>query len=162
MARSTARRFLFFGAGALLVLVWLLYFLRLHDPALPALVYAGWAVMAGGYVLIFLSIRTLRRQGKPKAGQDFAHTTRLIEHGIYAAVRHPLYLGWLLMYGAAMFVSQHWLVLILALLGSGCVYGIARLEELDLVKRFGSAYEQYMRSVPGMNLLTGIWRRARR
>jgi hypothetical protein len=33
--------FLFFGASALLVVVWLLFFLRLHDPAFPALVYAG-------------------------------------------------------------------------------------------------------------------------
>ena len=127
MARSTAHGFLFLGASALLVVAWLLYLLRLHDPASPALVYAGWAVMAGGYILMFLSIRTLRTQGKRKAGQDFTHTTRVVEHGIYAAVRHPLYLGWLLMYVAAMFFSQHWLVLILALLGSGCVYGIARL-----------------------------------
>ena len=162
MARRTTYWFLFFGASALLAVVWLLYFLRLHDPALPALVYVGWAIMAGGYVLIFLAIRTLRTRGKRKAGQDFTHTTRLIEHGIYAAVRHPLYLGWLLMYVAAMFFSQHCLVLILALLGSGCLYGIARLEDQDLVKRFGSAYEQYMHSVPGMNLLAGIWRLVRR
>ncbi len=161
MARSTARGFLFFGASALLVVAWLLYFLRLHDPAFPALVYAGWAIMTGSYIVIFLSIRTLKTQGKPKAGQDFAHTTRLIEHGLYAAVRHPLYLGWLLMYVAVMLFSQHWLVLVLAPLGSGCLYGIARLEDQDLVKRFGSAYEQYMHSVPAMNLLAGIWRLVR-
>ncbi len=58
MARRTASGFLFFGAGALLVLVWLLYFLRLHDPAFLPLVYAGWAVLAGGYILIFLSCST--------------------------------------------------------------------------------------------------------
>ena len=158
MARSTAHGFLFFGASALLVVVWLLYFLRLHDPAFLVLVYAGWAIMAGGYILMFLSIRTLRTQGKRKAGQDFTHTTRVVEHGIYAAVRHPLYLGWLLMYVATMFFSQHWLVLILALLGSGCVYGIARREDRELVAKFGRTYEQYMRSVPGMNLLAGIRR----
>ena len=90
MERKTVHGFLFFGASALLVVVWLLYFLRLHDPAFPPLVYAGWAVMAGGLVLIVLAMRTLGTQGRPQPGQDFTHTTRVVEHGIYAAVRHPL------------------------------------------------------------------------
>jgi len=158
MARRTAHGFLFFGASALLVVVWLLYFLRLHDPAVPPLVYAGWAVLAGGFTLIVPAMRTLGTLGRPQPGQDFTHTTRVVEHGIYAAVRHPLYLGWLLMYVTAMLFSQHWLVLILALLGSGCVYGIARLEDRDLVKRFGPAYERYAQSVPRMNLAAGIVR----
>lgn len=162
MKRKTAQGCLFFGACALLVVVWLLYFLWLHRPASPALVYVGWAVLAGGLVLIVLAMWTLRTQGQPEPGQDFTHTTHVVEHGIYAAIRHPLYLGWLLMYVAALSFSQHWLVLLLALLGSGCIYQIARLEDHDLVARFGPVYERYMEKAPRMNLVAGILRILRR
>lgn len=156
MARRTVHGLLFFGASSLLLVVWLLYFLWLHDAIFPALAYAGWPILAGGFALIFLSTRTLKTHGQTEPRKDFTHTTRVVRHGIYAVVRHPLYLGWLLMYVAAMFFSQHWLVLILALLGSGCLYGIARWEDQELVARFGPAYEQYMQSVPRMNLAAGI------
>jgi protein-S-isoprenylcysteine O-methyltransferase Ste14 len=158
MTRRTTHGFLFFGASALLVAVWLLYFLWLHQPALAALVYIGWAILASGLLLIGLAMGTLGAQGRPQPGQDFTHTTVVVEHGIYAAVRHPLYLGWSLMYAAAMCFSQHWLILILGLLGLGCLYLIAQREDEDLVAKFGSAYEHYMRSVPRMNLAAGILR----
>lgn len=162
MTRITGQGLLFFGASALLVVVWLLFFLRLHQPTCPALVYVGWGILAGGLVLMVLAMRTLRMQGEPESGQDFTHTTHVVEHGIYAAVRHPLYLGWLLIGVAAMFFSQHWLVLLLALLGSGCLYGIAWLEDYDLIERFGPAYERYMQKVPRMNPAAGLLRILRR
>jgi len=144
------------------VIVWFLFFRWLHQPTLVVLVHIGWVVLAGGLALIVLAMRTLGTKGKPQPGQDFTHTTHIVEHGIYAAVRHPLYLGWLLMYVAAMLFSQHWLVVLLALLGSGCLYGIARLEDHDLVERFGPAYERDMQAVPRMNLAAGILRLLRR
>jgi protein-S-isoprenylcysteine O-methyltransferase Ste14 len=162
MKLREAHGLLFFGASALLVATWLLYFLRVHYPAIPPLICAGWVVIVGGLVLIGLAMWTLRAQGRPQPGHDFAHTTRVVEHGVYAAVRHPLYLGWALMYVAAMFFSQHWLILVLGVVGIGCLYLIALVEDRDLVAKFGSAYEQYMRSVPRMNLAAGILRLLKR
>jgi len=83
-------------AGVLLVLTWLLYFFLLHIPVLQWLVYAGWVILAIGLVFIFLPMVVLHSKGKPEEGKDFAHTTTIVDSGIYAIVRHPLYLGWLL------------------------------------------------------------------
>lgn len=145
-------------AGVLLVLTWLLYLLEFHDSAIEPLVYAGWIVLGIGLTLILLAIVTLRAKGRPAEGKDFASTTTLVRDGIYGVVRHPLYLGWLLMYVAAILFSQHWIVATLAVLGTACIIQITRQEDRHLIGRFGDAYERYMDSVPAMNLAIGIAR----
>jgi protein-S-isoprenylcysteine O-methyltransferase Ste14 len=149
---------MFFFAGILLVLVWLLYLLEFHDPAIELLVYVGRLVLVVGLTLILLAIATLRARGRPAEGKDFTSTTTLVKAGIYGMVRHPLYLGWLLMYVAAILFSQHWIVTILAALGMACMVQITRQEDRHLIERFGDAYEQYRDSVPALNLVTGVAR----
>ena len=153
---------MFFFAGILLALVWLLYLLEFHDPAIGLLVYVGWLVLVVGLTLILLAILTLRARGRPAEGKDIASTTMLVKDGIYGLVRHPLYLGWLLMYAAAILFSQHWIVAILAALGIACMVQITRQEDRHLRDRFGDAYEQYRDSVPALNLATGMARLCRR
>jgi protein-S-isoprenylcysteine O-methyltransferase Ste14 len=120
-----------------LFLSWLLYFFLLHTPSLKALVYVGWAALAAGIVLMYLAVRTLRVKGRPEEGEDFAHTTLIVDSGIYAVVRHPLYLGWSLMYVAVICLSQHWLIAALGILGVACTSLIARQEDRHLVEKFG-------------------------
>lgn len=145
-------------AGVLLVSTWLMYFFLLHNPVLQWLVYAGWVILAVGFVFIFLPMVVLRSKGKPEKGKDFAHTTIIVDSGIYAIVRHPLYLGWLLMYVVVILFSQHWLVGILGILGVVCMYLISRQEDQYLIEKFGDTYERYMKSVPAMNVFVGIMR----
>jgi protein-S-isoprenylcysteine O-methyltransferase Ste14 len=123
----------------LMVAAWMLYFVRFHDPAFQLIVYAGWAVLVAGLALIFSSMFYLRTRGQPEEGGDFTQTTQLVQSGLYAVVRHPLYLGWLLMYLAAMFLSQHWIVAVLALLGMASMVLIVRQEDRFLIERFGDA-----------------------
>ena len=156
---------MFYTASVLLFLSWLLYFFLLHAPPVRVLVYVGWAALTAGIVLMYLATRTLRVKGRLEEGQDFVHTTLIVDSGIYAVVRHPLYLGWLLMYVAVICLSQHWLIVVLGILGIACMYLIARQEDRYLVEKFGDSYEKYAKSVPAMNFLTGIVRliqRARR
>jgi steroid 5-alpha reductase family enzyme len=82
--------------------------------------------------------------------------------GIYAVVRHPLYLGWLLAYVALILLSQHWLTAIIGIPGMVCVYLISRQEDNRLVEKFGDDYKHYMQKVPRMNLLDGVIRLIRR
>lgn len=152
----------FATAGVLLVSTWLLYFLLLHNPVGQSLVYAGWAILAVGLVFIFLPMVVLRRKGRPEKDKDFTHTTTIVDSGIYAIVRHPLYLGWLLMYIAVMLFSQHWLIVIMGILGVVCMYLISKQEDQRLIEKFGDTYERYMKSVPAMNVLAGIIRPLRR
>jgi len=148
----------FATAGVLLASSWLLYFFLLHDPFVEGLVYVGWVMLAVGLVFILLSMVVLRSKGKPGKGRDFTHTTTIVDKGIYAIVRHPLYLGWLLMYAAVILFSQHWLIAIMGILGIVCMCLIARQEDRFLIRKFGDAYEKYMKSVPALNVLAGIIR----
>ena len=152
----------FATAGVLLASSWLLYFFLLHNPVVQWLVYAGWAILAVGLVFIFLPMVVLRSKGRPEKDKDFTHTTTIVDSGIYAIVRHPLYLGWLLMYIAVILFSQHWLIVIMGILGIVCMYLISRQEDQRLIEKFGDTYERYMKSVPAMNVLAGIIRPLRR
>jgi len=158
------RRFsLAFGiAGSTFVLCWLLFALFFHNPSSQGLFVLGNLTTAMGLVLILLAIGTLRARGRPEAGKDFAASTVLVRRGVYAVVRHPLYLGWLLLYPAAMLVSQHWLVILLGTVGAGSMLAICREADRELVGKFGAAYAEYMREVPRLNLVVGIARKAAR
>jgi protein-S-isoprenylcysteine O-methyltransferase Ste14 len=92
--------FLYCIAGALLVLAYsLLWFLDTPD-GVQMLRYIGGGILVVGLILIILPRFAFRSKGKPEKGKDWTETTIVVDTGIYAVVRHPLYLGWLLMYYA--------------------------------------------------------------
>ena len=115
-----------------------------------------------GIILIILPRFTFRSKGKPEKGKDWTETTIIVDTGIYAVVRHPLFLGWLLAYVALILLSQHWLTAIIGIPGMACVYLISKQEDQHLIKKFGDDYKLYMQKVPRMNLLVGIIRLVRR
>jgi protein-S-isoprenylcysteine O-methyltransferase Ste14 len=103
----------------------------------------------------------------PEVSQYIPDTPRTYEEtivysGIYVIVRHPLYLGWLLMYIAVMLFSQHLLIVIMGILGVLCMYLISRQEDQRLIEKFGDTYKKYLESVPAMNVLAGIIRLLKR
>jgi len=153
---------LYYVAGALLVLAYsLLWFL--DTPAgVQLLRYIGGGILVVGLILIILPRIAFRSKGKPEKGKDWTETTIIVDTGIYAVVRHPLYLGWLLIYVALILLSQHWLTVIIGIPGMVCIYLISRQEEQRLIKKFGADYKDYMQKVPRMNLLAGIIRLVRR
>ena len=162
MKQWTKDRFLYYVAGALLVLAYsLLWFLDAPD-GVQILRYIGGGILVVGLILIILPRFAFRSKGKPEKGKDWTETTIVVDTGIYAVVRHPLYLGWLLMYVALILLSQHWLTAIIGIPGMACVYLISRQEDQRLIKKFGDDYKDYMQKVPRMNLLAGIIRRVRR
>jgi protein-S-isoprenylcysteine O-methyltransferase Ste14 len=98
----------------------------------------------------------LRSKGGVAKGEGYVQTTVLVDSSIYSVVRHPQYLGWLLMYPAMMLFNPHWLIVGLGLLGMACVYLFTRQEDEHLVEKFGKPYGRYMQTVPRMNLIAGI------
>ena len=161
MTRREPGRFLYYAAAILLFLTWLSLFLE-NDSALGWVQAVGWLLVGAGIVLIFLPMFVLHRKGHPEEGKDWTHTSTLVDTGIYAVVRHPLYLGWSLMYPALVLASQHWLTVAIALPGLVCVALISKQEDQLLIAKFGNAYERYMRDVPALNLPAGIIRRLQR
>lgn len=147
----------YYAAAIFLFLTWLSLFLE-YNSALGWVQAIGGLLVGAGVVLIFLPMFVLRRKGQPEEGKDWTHTSILVDTGIYAVVRHPLYLGWSIMYPALVLVSQHWPTAVVALPGLVCVALISSQEDQRLVAQFGDAYEGYMRDVPGLNLPAGIIR----
>ena len=155
---SSDHGLLFFAACVLLILAWLSLWFVSNPASLRALWYAGWLIWALGIVLIVLAIFTLRSQGKAEKGKDWAHSTVIVDRGIYAVVRHPLYLGWSLMCIAVALFGQNWPAVLAVIPGITCVYLISRQEDLLLLEKFGDAYARYAQAVPAMNILVGILR----
>jgi len=158
MKQWTKDRFLYYVAGALLVLAYSLLWFLVTSVDIQLLRYIGGGILVVGLILIILPRFVFRSKGKPEKGKDWTDTTVVVDTGIYAVVRHPLYLGWLLMYVALILLSQHWLTAIIGIPGMVCVYLISRQEDQRLIEKFGDDYKCYMQSVPRMNFLAGIIR----
>lgn len=154
--------FLYYIAGALLVLAYSLLWFLDTPVGIQLLQYIGGVILVVGLIQIILPRFVFRSKGKPEKGKDWTENTIVVDTGIYAVVRHPLYLGWLLMYVALILLSQHWLTTIIGIPGMACVYLISRQEDQRLIEKFGDDYKDYMQEVPRMNLLVGIIQLIRR
>lgn len=130
---------------------------------LQALFYGGWVVFALGVLFFLSSLLSFSKRGKPAEGRGLMYTTVLVESGTYGIVRHPQYLGMVLMLCASMLVSQHWSF---AVIGATLIVSMfakwIRDEEEHLIAKFGDDYRRYMEKVPRMNLFLGIIRLLRR
>lgn len=154
--------FPYYVASVLLVFAYLLLWFIDNPAGIKELRYAGWIIFAVGLVLIFLPMFVFRSKGKVKKGKDWTKTSVLVDTGIYSVIRHPLYLGWLLLYLAIIFWSQNWLTIIIGVTGMICVYLISIQEDQRLVEKFGDDYKDYMQKVPRMNFFSGIIHLVRR
>ena len=123
----------------------------------------GWVVWALGMVLVMAPIVMFPRRGGVPKGKSFVKTTRLVDTGIYAVVRHPQYTGGILaLFLTTLLWYPHWLFGVLGVIGTVVIYLGCREEDKYLVGKFGDEYKDYMQRVPGMNFLLGIIRLLRR
>ncbi len=120
--------------------------MNLFPPVIEELVFAGYAVLGIGILFFILSIFTLLRN----------RTYSIVKSGIYSIVRHPMYLGGILMFFSHIFFGQNWIILIGTILGIVCCYLIIILEDQRNIEKFGNEYRVYMKKVPRINLLSGI------
>ena len=119
----------------------------------------GWVVWAVGMVLVMAPIVMFPRRGGVLKGKSFVHTTRLVDTGIYAVVRYPQYLGGILaIFLATPLFYPHWLFVVLGIPGVVILYWSTKSEEQRLIERFGDDYQSYMKRVPRMNILLGMFR----
>jgi protein-S-isoprenylcysteine O-methyltransferase Ste14 len=74
--------------------------------------------------------------------------TGVIREGVFSVVRHPIYLGEILLYLGLLIIRMSVAATIVWLLAIGFLHYISRHEERLLLARFGTDYAQYMREVP--------------
>jgi protein-S-isoprenylcysteine O-methyltransferase Ste14 len=154
--------FLYWIAGASLIAAWVLPGLLGPCHRLQALRGVGWGIWTVAVGLIWASLLSPWDKGVAQQGEDEVCASITVDGGIYAVIRHPRYLGWLLVYVAVVMLAQHWLAVTSAIPGMACVYLISRREDRRLVEKLGPAYERYMQCVPALNLVTGLIRLLRR
>ena len=105
----------------------------------------GWVVWVGGMIMVMAPIVMFPRRGGVPKGKSFANTTRLVDTGIYAVVRHPQYTGGVLaIFLTTLLWYPHWLFGVLGVLGTVVVYLSCREEDKYLIEQFGDDYQRYM------------------
>jgi protein-S-isoprenylcysteine O-methyltransferase Ste14 len=123
----------------------------------------GWVTLVGGMILVMAPIIMFPRRGGVAKGKSFVQTTRLVDSGIYAVVRHPQYTGGIVaIFLTTLLWYPHWLFAVLGVAGTVVVYLGCREEDKLLIKKFGDDYKAYMERVPRTNFFLGIIRLLRR
>ncbi|UCF20313.1 MAG: isoprenylcysteine carboxylmethyltransferase family protein [Gemmatimonadota bacterium] len=124
----------------------------------------GTAALILSAVFIFSPFYLLKRHGGVQAGSKYFDTTAVVDRGVYGVVRHPQYLGYMLLVSGFALRSQSFWTVMLALCANVFFYVQARKEEGFCVQSLGNAYEDYLKRVPRFNFVSGFlrhWRQAR-
>ena len=145
-------------AGALLIAQFALMWIVDATIDVEGLETLAWAVWLVAMALLAASTLTLRSRGQAPEGRDFVETEELVATGVYGLVRHPMYLGWAMMYAVMFLFKPNWMLAALGLAGAACVYLFSLQEEARLKEKFGLAYGRYMQAVPRFNLVAGAIR----
>jgi protein-S-isoprenylcysteine O-methyltransferase Ste14 len=133
-------RFLAFESVFILLLLNIRIWFR--DPFSPVHI-ASWLLLifsiypaVAGYIL-------LKKRGQP--GRNFENTSRIVKSGIYRYIRHPLYLSIFMFGSGVMLKSPGTFQLILGGIIVVAIWFTARVEEKEMIRKFGAEYEDYMK-----------------
>jgi protein-S-isoprenylcysteine O-methyltransferase Ste14 len=102
----------------------------------------SWILLGGSLLVAILGFYRYYHHGKPADGME--RTTRLITSGLYRYIRHPLYLSLMLGGFGVMMKNLDWQSMIAVIVNLVALYLTARVEEKEMIKRFGKEYESYM------------------
>jgi len=103
----------------------------------------SWVLLCGSTWLPIHGFRLLKRVGRPDG--QIENTTALVEQGAYRYIRHPLYASVMALTLGIWLKDVTGLTTMLAAVGVLAVYATARIEEGELVAKFGDPYAAYMR-----------------
>jgi protein-S-isoprenylcysteine O-methyltransferase Ste14 len=130
-----------------------------NPRAVAAVQYVGLALFAAAGVMFAFHAYLLIM---PRRRKSWGYVGGLVDAGLYGVVRHPLYVGVIVLYVGAILVGQSWPVAAVAVPGIAVMYWCMPLEERANRQRFGDDYVAYMQRVPRANLFLGLARLVRR
>ena len=126
---------------------------------LKPFLYLGLVILVLGITFVIWTSLS-RRKGCILAEKSISKEN-LVKSGPYAFVRHPEFLGHILIVSGLVLISQLWISLFVGVILIVLLYIAMLDEEKKNIEKFGAAYEDYMKKVPRINLLAGIIRQMR-
>jgi protein-S-isoprenylcysteine O-methyltransferase Ste14 len=103
----------------------------------------SWMLLLASAYLAIAGYIMLKRLGRPSI--NFENTSVLVNTGLYKFIRHPLYLS-ILLFGTGVVLKQAGIFQIcLGILNLTAIYLTARIEEKEMMAKFGGEYRNYMR-----------------
>jgi protein-S-isoprenylcysteine O-methyltransferase Ste14 len=116
--------------------------LQLEPPFGSTLQALGLALVVSG-VLVF--VWSVLARGRYSVAWEMPEDQQLVTWGPYRYVRHPSYMGYMLMFSGLFLVWLN-LVALVPMTGIPGYMALAKPEEELLMSRFGQMYQEYMRS----------------
>ena len=132
----------FFAFESVFILVLLNYKVWFTKPFSPVQLVSWILLILSAYVVI-TGYMLLKRKGKPDS--NFENTSLLVKSGIYGYIRHPLYLSVFLLGTGIMLKNPEKVQLVLGIVNLIAVYITARIEENEMIAKFGDQYRIYMK-----------------
>lgn len=104
----------------------------------------SWIFLVSSTILAFCGFFQLKKRGKPEG--QFEDTTTLVTTGLYKYIRHPLYLSLLFVGFGAFFKHFDYIQIILMATNIIALILTAKVEEKEMIKKFGNEYMEYMKT----------------
>jgi len=130
--------------SALLVTLW--DFVKIREMAyhLSLVNVVGLGLFSIGVSIRIVARRTLGKYFS--SGLKTSQKHELIKHGLYKHIRHPAYLGSLLLSPGIPLIFSSFYGLFLMLLLVPCFLYRVKIEESMLIEKFGNEYREYMKN----------------
>jgi protein-S-isoprenylcysteine O-methyltransferase Ste14 len=103
----------------------------------------SWIFLISSIYFAVAGFILLKRVGKPDS--NFENTSVLVKEGLYKYIRHPLYLSLVMVGTGAMLKDPGFQQLVLGGINLFALWLTARIEEREMMSRFGGEYAQYMK-----------------
>ena len=136
----------------------ILMFLFFNELGIIIFVYIGYIIWGFSLYFGLVSFWIFKKRGGVEKGKSYLHTTKLVDNGPYAIIRHPQYLGGILFTISISFWTQIFLSLILSIIIIILTYQWTYTEDKKLIEKFGEDYKKYIAKVPRLNPILGIIR----
>jgi protein-S-isoprenylcysteine O-methyltransferase Ste14 len=131
----------FFAFESVFILVLLNLRVWFVNPFSPTQL-VSWILLLLSIYVVITGYTLLKRKGKPDS--NFENTSVLVKSGIYRYIRHPLYLSIFLLGTGIVLKDPGTLQIILGIVNLVAVYFTARIEENEMIAKFGDEYRMYM------------------
>jgi protein-S-isoprenylcysteine O-methyltransferase Ste14 len=128
-------------------LIWVLDSFVLHRTTFLNDIVPLWIKVPLAVVFLALAAN-LARAGLSIVFGERRPIPGVIREGVFGWVRHPIYLGEILLYAGFLMLSLSIAAMVIWLAGIVFLHTISRYEERLLLARFGEEYAHYMREVP--------------